>query len=60
MNHEVSGEEADLLEGTGAQTLNGRQAVAYMRIRKVGNGELRTHGTSTPCHYISRSKSFLI
>lgn len=39
MNHEVSGEEADLLEGTGVQTLNGRQAVAYMRIRKVGNGD---------------------
>ena len=39
MNVEVSGEEANLLEGTGLQTLNGRQAVAYMRIRKVGNGD---------------------
>ncbi len=39
MNVEVSGEEANLIEGTGVQTLNGRQAVAYMRIRKVGNGD---------------------
>ena len=39
MNVEVSGEPADLIDGTGVQTLNGRQAVAYMRIRKVGNGD---------------------
>lgn len=39
MNVEVSGEEANLIEGTGLQTLDGRQAVAYMRIRKVGNGD---------------------
>lgn len=39
MNGELGGEEANLLEGTGVQTLNGRQSVAYMRIRKVGNGD---------------------
>lgn len=39
MNGEIGGEEADLIEGTGTQMLNGRQAVAYMRIRKVGNGD---------------------
>lgn len=39
MNVEVSGEKANLIEGTGTQTLDGRQAVAYMRIRKVGNGD---------------------
>ncbi len=39
MNVEVAGEEANLIEGTGLQTLDGRQAVAYMRIRKVGNGD---------------------
>ena len=39
MNREMEGEESNLIEGTGPQTLNGRQAVAYMRIRKVGNGD---------------------
>ncbi len=39
MNVEVSGEEAALIDDIGLQTLNGRQAVAYMRIRKVGNGD---------------------
>lgn len=39
MNVEVSGEEAALVDDIGVQTLNGRQAVAYMRIRKVGNGD---------------------
>ncbi|MDE5977711.1 MAG: LCP family protein, partial [Turicibacter sp.] len=39
MNVEVSGEEASLLDDIGVQTLNGRQTVAYMRIRKIGNGD---------------------
>lgn len=39
MNVELGGDQAGLLDGTGVQTLNGRQAVAYMRIRKVGNGD---------------------
>lgn len=32
-------DSAPTLEATGYQTLNGQQAVAYMRIRKVGNGD---------------------
>ena len=31
--------ETDYIQGSGLKTLNGRQAVAYCRIRKVGNGD---------------------
>ena len=31
--------ETDYTQGSGLKTLNGRQAVAYCRIRKVGNGD---------------------
>ncbi len=39
MNNEGIGTTAQTLTSTGMQTINGKQAVAYMRIRKVGNGD---------------------
>ena len=39
MNKQGIGTEAETLTDIGTQTLNGKQAVAYMRIRKVGNGD---------------------
>lgn len=39
LNKIHGGVEASLLSGSGSQTLTGRQAVAYSRIRKVGGGD---------------------
>ncbi|MGL4337871.1 MAG: LCP family protein [Turicibacter sp.] len=39
MNDENIGEPAALIKNTGLQNITGKQAVAYMRIRKVGNGD---------------------
>ncbi|HAX74238.1 MAG TPA: LytR family transcriptional regulator [Firmicutes bacterium] len=39
MNDEGIGTPSELVSTTGVQTLNGKQAVAYMRIRKIGNGD---------------------
>lgn len=38
-NIEKLPEGTDYIEGSGTKTLNGRQAVAYCRIRKEGNGD---------------------
>lgn len=41
LNEVNGGEWVGKLSGSGTQTLNGRQAVAYARIRMVGNGDAR-------------------
>ena len=60
MNHEVSGEEADLLEGNRCSNIKWSPSGCLYENPQSWKWRLRTHGTSTPCHYISRSKSFLI